>query len=131
MDRRARVNALMLAMVRGDTAMIDRTKARVERELRDRSPLRSGIATDVIRRGLVDGRKRPLTVEHRAKLRAAAARRPARAQSAETRAKIAATQRARLGVPMAACHPERRHYGHGQCRQCFNRDYMRAKRARS
>jgi hypothetical protein len=76
----------------------------------------------------IDGRKRPLTLEHRAKLRAAHAGRPGVPRSEITRAKISASQKLRHPKPMAQCHPDRLHFGHGKCRQCYNRDYMRARR---
>jgi hypothetical protein len=120
MDRRDRVAALM-----HEIALRHRDKRRPI-GLSDPKPKRARKVPGV------DGRKRPLTLEHRAALSAAHALRNAqggRPQSEATRARISVSQRLRHPKPAARCHPDRPHYGHGQCRQCYNRDYMRAKRA--
>lgn len=79
----------------------------------------------------IDGRCRPLTDEHRAQLRAAHAARHAREggrhQTAETRAKISQARRAQPRR-MAECHPDRPHWGRGQCSTCYHREYARNRR---
>lgn len=132
MERRERVNALMLRIARGEDPRPRRARASVPKRPRKVPG--------------VDGRKRPLTLEHRmaisaankgrrltdehrAKLREAHKGRPGRPQTAETKARISAARRAQYVPVMAECHPEERSWGHGKCRRCYMRDWKRERRA--
>ena len=116
MNQRERVNELMLAIAK-----------RASR----RKPGRVTLRTTQRRKQVpgVDGRRRPLSAEHRAKLSVAHSHPRGPMSEAQKRA-ISKAQRRRCGTRKADCHPRRKHFGRGKCRTCYNRDYMRAARSK-
>jgi len=117
MSQRERVNDIMLAIAK-----------RAAR----RKPGRVTLRTTQRRQQVpgVDGRRRPLSAEHRAKLSTAHSH-PRGPMSEVQRRAISEAQRRRCGVRMSDCHPDRKHFGRGKCRACYNRDYMRARRRKA